>query len=109
MAIVSAHQQEESRKSAEWHAKNDPINARLTEAGINKATAKQEEQRARMLKSYAIGISVQSRYVTKRGEIVAHHETEPKVSVQWNCEDHPACMDGTTLVTWFSLNDLKVL
>lgn len=109
MALVAAHQAEAARKSAEWHAKNDPINARLTEAGINKAAAKQDEQRTRMYKEFALETRVQSRYVSKRGKIVAHHETEPKISVQWDGEDHPACMDGTSILSWFSLNDLKVL
>ena len=109
MALVAAHQAEEARKSAEWHAKNDPINARLTEAAINKSAAKLTEQRARMCKEFALETRVQSRYVSKRGKIVAHHETEPKISVQWDGEDHPACMDGTSILSWFSLNDLKVL
>lgn len=110
---ISAHlevvAQTKAQEAREYQEKYAPIHARLAEEAAKKADAKKEQQRARMSKEYGIGARVQSRYVSSIGKVVAHHETEPKVSVQWNGEDHPACMNGTTLITWFGLNDLKGL
>ena len=110
LALVAAHLEAEARKQREYHAKWDPIHAQLAEERAQEEAVQKEQQRQRIQEEFPIGVRVRNSHVPKLvGVVIAHHETEPKLSVQWDGEDHPSFYPRTTSIIWYGLFDQKVL
>lgn len=108
-AYVAEQERKEVERIREMHEKYDAINERLWQEQAAKKAAKEEQLRKRMLKELPVGTRVQNKFTEKRGVVVAHHETKPELSIQWDGQDHPDCIFGTTMVQWFGFFSQKAI